>query len=83
VDILASTIPHTHGWEGFVKTQVSSVNDAWKESVSNVSEALIELHGKHPDAANVQDAGWLPTKRFAKAWLAFEQQPQHQILPLE
>jgi hypothetical protein len=33
--------------------------------------------------ANAQHAGWLPSKRFAEAWLTFERQPEHPITPLE
>ncbi len=77
-----SSITETHGWEGFIKTQITAVKDQWKESVWNVSEASIEPHSKQSPVGNARDAGWLPTKRFA-AWLAFERQPEHPITPLE
>jgi len=77
------SIKEASGWEGFMKIQVSAVKDQWKEPVWNVSEAWIEPHGKHPPVPDAQDAGWLPSKRFAEAWLAFEQQAQHPITPLE
>jgi dienelactone hydrolase len=78
-----AAINEAHGWEGFIKAQMSTVKDQWKEPVWNVSKAWIEPHGKHPPSADAQDAGWLPSKRFAKVWLAFEEQPQHPITPLE
>ena len=78
-----SSISETHGWEGFIKTQISAVKDEWKESVWNVSQAWIEPHGKQFPVANAQDAGWLPSKRFAEAWLTFEREPEHPISPLE
>jgi dienelactone hydrolase len=76
-------ISEAGGWTGFIKTQTSAVRDEWKEPVWNVSEAWIEPPGKHPSVPDAQDAGWLPSKRFAEAWLAFEQQPEHPITPLE
>jgi dienelactone hydrolase len=78
-----SSIVERHAWEGFIKTQISAVKDQWKESVWNVSQAWIEPQGKQSPVANAQDAGWLPSKRFAEAWLAFERQPEHPITPLE
>jgi hypothetical protein len=78
-----ASITETHGWEGFIKTQVSAVKDQWKEPVWNVSEAWIEPHCKQSLVDNTLDTGWLPSKRFAEAWLAFERQPEHPITPLE
>ena len=78
-----TTIDEGSAWQGFIKTQPSTVKDDWKETVWNVSEAWIEPHDKRPSRSDVQDAGWLPSKRFADAWLAFEKEPQHPITPLE
>jgi|SRR5947209_5428951 len=78
-----TTTDEASAWEGFIKTQVSTVKDDWKQSVWNVSDAWIEPHGKRLFVPDAQDAGWLPSKRFADAWLAFEQQSQHPITPLE
>jgi|SRR5215469_2601049 len=78
-----ASIDEASGWEGFVKTQVSAVRDDWKEPVWNVSEAWIEPYGKHAPVSEAEDAGWLPSKRFAEAWLAFERQAEHPITPLE
>ena len=77
------TIDQASAWRGFIKTQPSNVKDDWKESVWNVSEAWIEPHGRHSSLPDAQDAGWLPSKRFAAAWLAFEQEPEHPITSLE
>jgi dienelactone hydrolase len=78
-----ASIDESSGWEGFIRTQVSAVRDSWNEPVWNVSEAWMVHHGKLPPGRDVQDAGWLPSKRFAEAWLAFEKQPDHPITPLE
>jgi dienelactone hydrolase len=75
-------ITEIRAWEGFIKTQDSAVKDTWKEPVWNVSEGWIEPHGKQ-SLLGAQDAGWLPSKRFAEAWLAFEQETEHPITPLE
>ncbi|HKW17169.1 MAG TPA: hypothetical protein VJO35_06660 [Terriglobales bacterium] len=78
-----ATIDESNGWEGFIQSQTSEVRDTWKEPVWNASDAWIERHGEHPSAPDVQDAGWLPSRRFAEAWLEFEKQPEHPITPLE
>lgn len=69
-------------WRGFVKMSDSGVRDDWKESVRNVADAWIgqSRHGVPEDA---KDAGWMPSKRFAEAWLAFEREREHAITPLE
>jgi dienelactone hydrolase len=76
-------IDEAGGLEGFIQTQMSGVKDDWKENVWNASEAWVEPRGKHPPTPNAQDAGWLPSKQFAAAWLAFERERQHPITPLE
>jgi hypothetical protein len=78
-----ASVNEAHGWEGFIKTQMSAVKDQWKEPVWNASDAWIEPHDNHSSIAHAQDAGWLPSKRFAEAWLAFEQKREHPITPLE
>jgi hypothetical protein len=58
------------------------VKDDWKESVWHVTQAwAIPPHSSAPSSA--QDAGWMPSKRFAEAWLGFENEPNHPITPLE
>lgn len=76
-------INRRRGWGGFIKTQNGEVKDDWKELVWNVSEAWIEPFGKRPPSADAHDAGWLPSKQFAQAWLDFEKQAKHPITPLE
>jgi dienelactone hydrolase len=71
-----------HAWKGFIKPEDSGVR-SWKtESVWNVAAAWIEPYG---DVAplDAQDAGWLPSKRFAESWLTFENAREHPITPLE
>src|SRR6202011_3940117 len=57
-------IARTSSWRGFIKTEDSGMK-SWKtEHVWNVSDAWVEPHGDlAPSGA--QDAGWLPSKRFA------------------
>jgi hypothetical protein len=76
-------IDEKRGWEGFIRSQKSEVKDTWKEPVWSVSDAWAERYGKPSPVASTQDAGWLPSKRFAQAWLAFQKQLQHSIIPLE
>jgi dienelactone hydrolase len=76
-------INEAKAWEGFIETQPSSVRDTWKETVWNVSDAWIAHHGRGAPKSGSLDAGWLPSKRFAEAWLAFEHQPSHPVIPLE
>ena len=78
-----ASINDKNGWQGFIATEASTVKDQWGEPVSNVSQVWIEPQSKHSPAADAHDAGWLPSKRFADAWLAFERQPEHPITPLE
>jgi dienelactone hydrolase len=75
-------IDRKQAWQGFIRVEVSSVKDDWKEPVWNVVEAWTKPYGSHaPKGA--QDAGWLPSKRFAEAWLTFEKAREHPITPLE
>lgn len=69
-------------WRGFITISDGGVHDDWKEPVWNVADAWIapSRHGVPEDA---KDAGWMPSKRFAKAWLAFEKEREHRITPLE
>ncbi|PYX63866.1 MAG: hypothetical protein DMG74_15120 [Acidobacteria bacterium] len=76
-----AAIEKKHSWEGFIKTEDSGVK-AWKEPVWSVSDAWIEPFGSAPPAGS-QNAGWLPSKRFAQAWLAFEKAREHPITQLE
>jgi hypothetical protein len=69
-------------WRAYIRTSDSGVKDEWKEPVWNVTEAWIAPpHSTAPDGA--QDAGWMPSKGFAEAWLAFEKERSHPITPLE
>jgi hypothetical protein len=75
-------IARKEAWEGFLRVEDSGVR-TWKtEPVWNVAEAWIEPSGKGAQA-DAKSAGWLPSKRFAEAWLAFEKQREHPITPLE
>ncbi len=76
-----AAIEKKHSWEGFIKTEDSRVK-AWNEPVWNVTDAWIEPFGSATPKGS-QDAGWLPSKRFAQAWLAFEKAQEHPITPLE
>lgn len=69
-------------WRGFVITSDSGIHDDWKEPVWNVTDAWIgqSRQGVPEDA---KEAGWMPSKRFAEAWLAFEREREHPITPLE
>jgi dienelactone hydrolase len=75
-------IDRKHAWLGFIQLENSGVLDSWKEPVWNVVEAWIKPYGSNPPAG-VRDAGWLPSKRFAEAWLAFEKTREHPITRLE
>jgi len=76
------TIDGNHAWEGFIKTEDSGVR-SWKtEPVWNIADAWIAPRGSAA-RAGAQDAGWLPSKRFAESWLAFEKTREHPITPLE
>lgn len=78
-----ATIDKTHAWEGFIKTEDSGVK-SWKtEPVWNVSDAWIVTTGRASPGPNARDSGWLPSKRFAEAWLVFEKEREHPITPLE
>jgi hypothetical protein len=69
-------------WRGFIRTETGNVKDDWKEPVWNVADAWIKpLASSAPSGA--KDAGWMPSKRFAEAWLAFEKEREHPITPLE
>jgi len=75
-------IDREQAWQGFIQVEVSSVKDDWREPVWNAGDAWIEPSGSTvPKGA--QNAGWLPSKRFAEAWLAFEKAREHPITPLE
>lgn len=56
--------------------------EGWLERTSLARGAWIEPSGSTvPKGA--QNAGWLPSKRFAEAWLAFEKAREHPVTPLE
>jgi len=77
------TIDRKHAWEGFIKTEDSGVR-SWKtEPVWSIADAWIAPTSSATAPAGAQDAGWLPSKRFAEAWLAFEKAREHPITPLE
>jgi hypothetical protein len=80
-DVIAQQTPlRTNHWclltgsnhgKGFIQVEASSVKGDWGEPVWNAGDAWIEPSaGTVPKGA--QNAGWLPSKRFAEAWLAFE-----------
>lgn len=71
-----------HDWEGFLNTEPSGLKDGWGEPVWNVADAWI-LQAGHTPAVGTLDAGWLPSHRFADAWLSFEKEREHPITPLE
>jgi hypothetical protein len=69
-------------WRGFIATSDAGVKDDWKEPVWNVVDAWIGS-ADHTAPEDAKDAGWMPSKRFAEAWLAFEKEREHPITPLE
>jgi dienelactone hydrolase len=75
-------IDRGQAWLGFMQVENSGVLDSWKEPVWNVVDAWIKPYGSNPPAG-ARDAGWLPSKRFAEAWLAFEKTREHPITRLE
>jgi dienelactone hydrolase len=77
-----ATSDRNHAWRGFIKTEDSGVRSSKTEPVWNVTDAWIEPPGNSAPA-DTMDAGWLPSKRFAKAWLAFEREREHPITQLE
>jgi hypothetical protein len=85
-----ATVDKVHAWRGFIKVEDSGVracsptcpDPSKKETVWNVTDAWIEPSGKNgPEGA--KDAGWLPSKRFAEAWLAFVKEKNHPVEPSE
>jgi hypothetical protein len=86
------------GWYGFVKTATSDTaecptpyppvvpiwcrgtKDSWGNDNWWVSTATIARRSEPP--RQMMPAGWLPTRAFAKQWLAFVTQPQHPITSL-
>jgi hypothetical protein len=72
----------THAWQGFIELENSGVIDSWKEPVRNVVGAWTKPYGTDVPTST-QDAGWLPSKRFAEAWLTFEKTREHPITRLE
>jgi hypothetical protein len=68
-------------WRGFIKLEDSGIR-AFQQPVWNVADAWIVSGGSHAPAEG-EDAGWLPSKRFAERWLAFEKTRTHPITPLE
>jgi hypothetical protein len=78
-----ATIYKTHTLEGFIKVEDSGVK-SWKtEPVWNVGDARIVASGSASPGSDAKDAGWMPSKRFAEAWLAFEKEREHPITSLE
>jgi hypothetical protein len=68
-------------WRGFIKAEDGDVRDDWKEPVWNVVEALVKPSRVVPEG--MRDAGWMPSRSFAEAWLSFEKEQRHPITPLE
>jgi hypothetical protein len=68
-------IERKQAWEGFIKTEDSGVK-SWAAPVWNVTDAWIIPEGDSMPLG-AQDAGWLPSKSFAKAWLSFERTREH------
>ncbi len=77
-----AAIDLSQAWRGFIKTEDSGVRSFQTEPVWNVTDAWI-VPDNSPAPAGAQDAGWLPSKRFAKGWLAFQKTQKHPITPLE
>jgi hypothetical protein len=77
-----AAVDEKRGFVGFLKTEDSGVKDDWHAVVWNAAEASIERSG-HPVAPGMLDSGWLPSRKFARAWLDFEKQREHPITPLE
>jgi dienelactone hydrolase len=69
-------------WRGFIRTEIGNVKDDWREPVWNVADAWIKSRASTAPSG-AKDAGWMPSKRFAEAWLAFEKEREHPITPLE
>jgi predicted esterase len=79
---ILKAIDPSGAWRGFIKPEDSGVRSFQTEPVWNVTDAWI-VPGNSPAPAGAQDAGWLPSKRFAKYWLAFQKTRKHPIMPLE
>jgi len=75
-------IDRRKAWQGFIELENSGVMDGWKEPVWNVVDAWTKPYGSSVPTST-QDAGWLPSKRFAEAWLTFEKTREHPITRLE
>ena len=75
-------IDSSEAWRGFITTEDSGVKSFQTDPIWNVTEAWI-VPDKSPGPAGAQDAGWLPSKRFAQGWLAFQRTQDHPITPLE
>jgi len=78
-----ASVKKAQAWEGFIKVEDSGVRSRKTEPVWNVKDAWIVASGSASPVSDAKDAGWLPSKRFAEAWLAFEKQREHPITPLE
>jgi hypothetical protein len=75
-------IDSKEAWQGLIQLEDSGIRDDWKQPVRNVTDAWIKPYGSAAPTG-AQDAGWLPSKHFAEAWLAFEKMREHPITPLE
>jgi dienelactone hydrolase len=59
---------------GYINVEVSLVVDAWKRPVFNAKSARVSEKACEA-AAGELCAGWLPSRNFAEAWLAFVRRP--------
>lgn len=68
-------------WLGVIRTEPTSVRDAFHLRTFNVTDAEIRpAEGSQP--AGPSDASWLPDASAAREWLLFIEQKSHPILPL-
>jgi len=83
------------GWYGFIKNQPSEAidcpdqspparaswcrgaKDGWGGANLSVSAAAIDRRPNPPNGMML--AGWLPTRTFAKQWVAFVTKPEHPV----
>jgi pimeloyl-ACP methyl ester carboxylesterase len=65
-----------NGWLGSIRTCPSQIHDTWGNATWDVCDASIEPARQmgHPDQIS---AGWFPSHKIARAWLAFIREPEH------
>jgi len=64
------------GGAGFLRTCATDIHDDWGNPTWNACDASVRNQGDKGPAGHIP-AGWLPSRRFAKLWLAFVKQPTH------